>query len=159
DAFGQRQVATYYSQVNQYRVVLEVGPEVGADPSALDRIYVPSSTGDQVPLSTFVRLSDTTVPLQINHQGQFPATTIAFNLSPGASLGQATVGIERAAAQIGMPASIHGQFAGTAQLFKDSVTTLPLLFLLAGLAIYIVLGVLYESYVHPITILSTIPSA
>jgi hydrophobe/amphiphile efflux-1 (HAE1) family protein len=159
DAFGQRQVATYYTQVNQYRVVLEAAPSVGADPTALDRIYVSSASGDQVPLSNFVKLSETTVPLSVSHQGQFPATTISFNLSPGVSLGQATVAIERAAAQIGMPASIHGQFAGTAQAFKDSVATLPILFLMAFLAMYIVLGVLYESYIHPITILSTIPSA
>ncbi|HEY0990337.1 MAG TPA: efflux RND transporter permease subunit [Kofleriaceae bacterium] len=159
DAFGQRQVATYYTQVNQYRVVLEAAPSVGADPSALDRIYVSSASGDQVPLSTFVKLSQTTVPLSVSHQGQFPATTVSFNLSPGVALGQATIAIERAASQIGMPASIHGQFAGTAQAFKSSVATLPFLFLLAGLAMYIVLGVLYESYIHPITILSTIPSA
>jgi len=112
-----------------------------------------------VPLSTFVKLSQTTVPLSVSHQGQFPATTVSFNLSPGVALGQATIAIERAASQIGMPASIHGQFAGTAQAFKSSVATLPFLFLLAGLAMYIVLGVLYESYIHPITILSTIPSA
>jgi hydrophobe/amphiphile efflux-1 (HAE1) family protein len=159
DAFGQRQVATYYTQVNQYRVVLEAAPSVGADPTALDRIYVSSASGDQVPLSTFVKLSESTVPLAVNHQGQFPSTTISFNLSPGVALGEATVAIERAAAQIGMPASIHGQFAGTAQAFKDSVATLPFLFLMAVLAMYIVLGVLYESYIHPITILSTIPSA
>ncbi|HSR97095.1 MAG TPA: efflux RND transporter permease subunit [Kofleriaceae bacterium] len=159
DAFGQRQVATYYTQVNQYRVVLEAGPQVGADPTALDRIYVKSADGQQVPLSTFVKLSETTVPLQVSHQGQFPATTISFNLTPGVALGQATVAIERAAAQIGMPASIHGQFAGTAQAFKDSLATQKFLVTIALLAVYIVLGVLYESYIHPITILSTIPSA
>jgi multidrug efflux pump len=159
DAFGQRQVATYYTQVNQYRVVLEAGPQVGADPTALDRIFVPAPDGQQVPLSTFVKLSETTVPLQVNHQGQFPATTISFNLTPGVALGQATVAIERAAAQIGMPASIHGQFAGTAQAFKDSLATQKFLVTIALLAVYIVLGVLYESYIHPITILSTIPSA
>jgi hydrophobic/amphiphilic exporter-1 (mainly G- bacteria), HAE1 family len=159
DAFGQRQVATFYTQVNQYRVVLEAAPSVGTGPSALDRIYIPAAGGQQVPLSTFVKLSETSVPLSISHQGQFPATTISFNLAPGVALGEATVAIERAAAKIGMPASIHGQFAGTAQAFKDSVASLPFLFLMAVLAIYIVLGVLYESYIHPITILSTIPSA
>jgi hydrophobe/amphiphile efflux-1 (HAE1) family protein len=159
DAFGQRQVATFYTQVNQYRVVLEVAPSVGADPSALDRIYVPAADGQQVPLSTFVKTSETAVPLSISHQGQFPASTISFNLAPGVALGEATAAIERATAQIGMPASIHGQFAGTAQAFKDSVSTLPFLVILALLAVYIVLGVLYESYIHPITILSTIPSA
>jgi hydrophobe/amphiphile efflux-1 (HAE1) family protein len=159
DAFGQRQVATLYTQVNQYRVVLEAAASVGSDPSALDRIYVSSSSGDQVPLSTFARATETTVPLSISHQGQFPATTISFNLAPGVALGQATAAIERAAAQIGMPASIHGQFAGTAQAFKDSASSQPFLFLMALVSVYIVLGVLYESYVHPLTILSTIPSA
>ena len=159
DAFGQRQVATFYTQVNQYRVVLEVAPSIGADPSALNRIYVPAADGQQVPLSTFAKWSETAVPLSISHQGQFPSTTIAFNLAPGVALGQATAAIERAAAQIGMPASIHGQFAGTAQAFKDSLSSEPFLLLTAILAVYIVLGVLYESYIHPITILSTIPSA
>jgi multidrug efflux pump len=159
DAFGQRQVATFYTQVNQYRVVLEVAPSIGTGPSALDRVFVPAVDGQQVPLSTFIKTSETTVPLSISHQGQFPATTISFNLAPGIALGQATSAIERAAAQIGMPASIHGQFAGTAQAFKDSVATLPFLILMALVTVYIVLGVLYESYIHPITILSTIPSA
>ena len=159
DAFGQRQVATFFTQVNQYRVVLEASPSIGADPSALDRIFVPAVDGAQVPLATFAKTSESTVPLQISHQGQFPATTIAFNLAPGIALGQATVAIERAAAQIGMPASIHGQFAGTAQAFKDSLATQKFLVTIALLAVYIVLGVLYESYIHPITILSTIPSA
>jgi hydrophobe/amphiphile efflux-1 (HAE1) family protein len=159
DAFGQRQVATFYTQVNQYRVVLEAAPSVGTDPSALDRIYIPAASGQQVPLSILVKRSETTVPLSISHQGQFPATTISFNLAPGVALGQATAAIERAAAQIGMPASIHGQFTGTAQAFKDSQSSLVYLIVIALLAVYIVLGVLYESYVHPITILSTIPSA
>jgi len=159
DAFGQRQVATFFTQVNQYRVILEASPAIGADPSALDRIYIPAATGEQVPLSTFAKVSENTVPLSISHQGQFPAATIAFNLAPGTALGEATVAIERAALQIGMPASIHGQFAGTAQAFKDSLATQKFLVTIALLAVYIVLGVLYESYIHPITILSTIPSA
>jgi hydrophobe/amphiphile efflux-1 (HAE1) family protein len=159
DAFGQRQVAVFYTQVNQYRVVLEAAPTIGTDPSAIDRIFVPAPGGGQVPLSTLVKLSETTVPLSISHQGQFPATTIAFNLAPDVALGQATVAIERAAAQIGMPASIHGQFAGTAQAFKDSLATQKYLIMIALLAVYIVLGVLYESLIHPITIMSTIPSA
>ncbi|HEY6174026.1 MAG TPA: efflux RND transporter permease subunit [Kofleriaceae bacterium] len=159
DAFGQRQVATFFTQVNQYRVVLEAAPTVGTDPSALDRIYVSSSSGQQVPLSMLVKSSETTVPLSVSHQGQFPAITISFNLTPGVALGQATVAIERAAAQIGMPASIHGQFAGTAQAFKDSLATQKFLITVALLAVYIVLGMLYESYIHPITIMSTIPSA
>ena len=159
DAFGQRQVAVFYTQVNQYRVVFEVVPSAATDPSAIDRIYVPAAGGQQVPLSTLVKTSETTVPLSVSHQGQFPATTISFNLAPGIALGQATVAIERAAAQIGMPASIHGQFAGTAQAFKDSLATQKFLDIIALLAVYIVLGVLYESYAHPITIMSTIPSA
>jgi multidrug efflux pump len=159
DAFGQRQVATFFTQVNQYRVVLEVVPQVATDPSALDRIYVPAPGGQQVPLSMLVKTSETTVPLSVSHQGQFPATTISFNLAPGVALGQATIAVERAAMQIGMPASIHGQFAGTAQAFKDSLATQKFLVIVALLAVYIVLGVLYESLVHPITIMSTIPSA
>jgi hydrophobe/amphiphile efflux-1 (HAE1) family protein len=159
DAFGQRQVATFYTQVNQYRVVLEAAPSIGNDPSALDRIYVSAANGQQVPLSAFARATETTVPLSISHQGQFPSITIAFNLAPGVALGRATAAIERAAAQIGMPASIHGRFAGTAQAFKDASETMPFLFLMALLIVYIALGVLYESYVHPVTILSTIPSA
>ena len=159
DAFGQRQVATLYTQLDQYRVVLELAPAGAADPSALDRIYVPGADGQQVPLSTFARWSEVAVPLSINHQGQFPATTIAFNLAPGIALGEATVAIERAAAKLGMPASIHGQFVGTAQAFKGSLASQPFLVIAALLVIYIVLGVLYESYLHPITILSAIPSA
>jgi len=159
DAFGQRQVATFYTQLDQYRVVLELAPAGAADPSALDRIYVPGADGQQVSLSTFARWSEVVVPLSINHQGQFPATTIAFNLAPGIALGEATVAIERAAAKLGMPASIHGQFAGTAQAFKGSLARQPFLVIAALLVIYIVLGVLYESYLHPITILSAIPSA
>jgi multidrug efflux pump len=159
DAFGQRQVATFYTQVNQYRLVLEVAPSVGSDPAALDRLYVSSADGRQVPLAMLVKSSETTVPLSVSHQGQFPATTIAFNLAPGVALGQATAAIERAAAQIGMPAAIHGEFTGTAQAFKDSLSTQKFLVPLAILVVYLVLGILYESYVHPITILSTLPSA
>jgi hydrophobe/amphiphile efflux-1 (HAE1) family protein len=159
DAFGQRQIATFYTQVNQYRVVLEVVPQAATDPSALDRVYVSAPGGQQVPLSMLIKTSETTVPLSISHQGQFPATTISFNLAPGVALGQATAAVERATARIGMPGSIHGQFAGTAQAFKDSSSSFPFLVIIAILAVYMVLGVLYESYLHPITILSTIPSA
>ena len=159
DAFGQRQVATLFTQVNQYRVVLEAAPSIGADPSALDRINVSTPSGDQAPLSAFTRLSETTAPLSVNHHGQFPAATISFNLAPGVALGQATQAIERAVTQIGTPASIQGRFAGTAQAFKDSLSSEIILFPLAILVVYIVLGVLYESYVHPITILATLPSA
>jgi multidrug efflux pump len=159
DAFGQRQVATFFTQVNQYRVVLEADQSVGAEPASLDRIYISAPGGKQVPLSSLIQRSETTVPLAINHQSQFPAATVSFNLAPGIALGQATAAIERATAQIGMPASMQGQFAGTAQAFKNSLSTQRYLVPLALLIIYIVLGVLYESYVHPITILSTIPSA
>jgi multidrug efflux pump len=156
DAFGQRQVAVFYTQINQYRVVLEATPQVGSDPAALDRVYVPTPTGDQVPLSALVHVHPEPVALSVGHQGQFPATVISFNLPEGTALGQAVAAIDRATAAIGMPASIHGSFVGTAQAFKASLTTEPWLIAIAILAVYIVLGVLYESYVHPLTILSTI---
>ena len=159
DAFGQRQIATFYTQVNQYRVVLEAAPSVGDGPEALDSLYITGTDGAQVPLSQLVRTSPSAVALSVNHQGQFPATTISFNTSPGVSLGQATEAIERARLEIGMPASIHARFAGTAQAFRESLASQPMLILIALLAVYIVLGVLYESYIHPITILSTLPSA
>jgi multidrug efflux pump len=160
DAFGQRQVAVLYANVNQYRVVLEASPTaVGTGPEALDRIYVSSATGAQVPLSALVHVRRANVALSIGHQGQFPATTISFNLAPGVALGTAQNAIDRATAKIGLPASIHGAPAGTAQAFQDSIKTTPILLLIALIVVYIVLGVLYESYVHPITILSTLPSA
>ncbi|HEY4181792.1 MAG TPA: efflux RND transporter permease subunit [Kofleriaceae bacterium] len=159
DAFGQRQVATFYTEVNQYRVVLEAKQTDAAGPEALDGIYVRASDGSQVPLSQLVKVAPTNVALSISHQGQFPATTISFNTPPGVALSQAEEAIEKAALEIGMPATIHGSFAGTAQAFRESRATLPGLFVLALLAIYIVLGCLYESYIHPITILSTLPSA
>jgi hydrophobe/amphiphile efflux-1 (HAE1) family protein len=160
DAFGQREVAVYYTEVNQYHVVLEADPNlVGTDPSALDRIFVASSTDAQVPLSSLVHIHESEVALSIGHQGQFPCTTISFNLSPGYALGDAVIEINKAAAQINLPAAIHGQFAGTAQAFQDSTSSTPILFALALVVVYLVLGVLYESYVHPITILSTLPSA
>jgi hydrophobe/amphiphile efflux-1 (HAE1) family protein len=159
DAFGQRQVAVMYTEVNQYRVVLEADPSIGTGPEAIDRLYVSSATGAQVPLSALVTKKQTTVALAIGHQGQFPATTISFNLAPGVSLGTAVEAVNKATAQIGMPASIHGAFAGTAQAFEQSKSGEWKLLLLAILVVYIVLGMLYESYVHPITILSTLPSA
>ncbi|MBL9020495.1 MAG: efflux RND transporter permease subunit [Myxococcales bacterium] len=159
DAFGQRQIATFYTQVNQYRVVLEAAPSAGDGPEALESIYLTGTDGAQVPLSQLVRTSPSAVALSVNHQGQFPATTISFNTAPGVSLGQATEAIERARLEIGMPASIHARFAGTAQAFQESLASQPMLILIALLAVYIVLGVLYESYIHPITILSTLPSA
>jgi hydrophobe/amphiphile efflux-1 (HAE1) family protein len=160
DAFGQRQVAVLYAAVNQYRVVLEADPEkVGTDPSALDRVYVTSAQGQQVPLSALVHVHPSKVALSIGHQGQFPATTISFNLAPDVALGTAVTAVEKATRQIGMPASIHGSFAGTAQAFQDSTKSTPILLVIALIAVYIVLGVLYESYIHPLTILSTLPSA
>ena len=159
DAFGQRQVATFYTQINQYRVVLEVGPSVGDGPDALSRIYVPGSDGSQVPLSALVKVHESNVPLSVAHQGQFPATTLSFNLAEGVALGDAVTAVDRATTAIGMPASMHGSFSGTAQAFQDSLRTQKYLIIIALLAVYIVLGVLYESYIHPITILSTLPSA
>jgi multidrug efflux pump len=159
DAFGQRPVSTMYTRLNQYHVVMEVDPRFAQDPDALQFIYVPAAGGGQVPLSTFARYDRGTGPLSINHQGQFPSTTISFNLVPGASLGAAVTQVEQAAAEIGLPANIQGSFMGTAQAYEESVANEPFLIAAALLAVYIVLGVLYESLIHPITILSTLPSA
>jgi multidrug efflux pump len=159
DAFGQRQVSTMFTQLNQYHVVLEVDPEFQKNPRALGEIYLPSSTGGEVPLSTFVQYVPSKVPLIVSHQGQFPAVTISFNVASGYSLGDAVTAIEAANREIGIPASIATAFQGTAQAFEASLTNEPLLILAALVTVYIVLGVLYESYVHPITILSTLPSA
>jgi multidrug efflux pump subunit AcrB len=159
DAFGQRQVATTFTELNQYRVVLEAKPEVLRGPSGLDDIYVSSATDNQVPLSMVAKPMVTTAPLAINHQGQFPAVTLSFNLAPNGALGPAVDAIHRAEREIGMPVSVHAAFQGTAQAFKDSLSTQPILILSALFAVYVVLGMLYESYVHPITILSTLPSA
>jgi multidrug efflux pump len=159
DAFGQRQVSTIYTQLNQYHVVLEVDPQFQKDPQSLDSIYVKSNTGVQVPLSAFSHLERTNATLAINHQGQFPVVTLSFNLAPGASLGEATKQIDAAEQAIQMPASIHTSFQGTAAAFRNSLSSEPLLILAAIITVYIVLGVLYESYIHPITILSTLPSA
>ncbi|HEY6002734.1 MAG TPA: multidrug efflux RND transporter permease subunit [Anaeromyxobacter sp.] len=159
DAFGQRQVATLYGAMNQYRVVLEVKPELQGTPDALRKIYVPTPTGAQVPLTGLARFKPTQASLSVNHQGQFPAVTISFNLAPGIALGQAVDAVRRAGQQIGLPASIQGSFQGTAQAFLDSLRSEPYLVLAALIAVYIVLGVLYESLVHPVTILSTLPSA
>jgi hydrophobe/amphiphile efflux-1 (HAE1) family protein len=158
-AFGQRQVSIIYTQQNQYHVVLEVDPQFQLDPTSLDKIYVKSQSGNQVPLSTIAHFQLDNTPLSVNHQGQFPCVTISFNLAPGVSLGEATKIIDRAAAELGMPSSIRGSFAGTAKVAQASWSTLPWLFLTALLAVYIILGMLYESLIHPLTILSTIPSA
>jgi multidrug efflux pump len=159
DAFGQRQVSTIYTQLNQYHVVMEVNPQFQQDPEDLNSLYVKSSTGTQVPLSAFSRIEQTNTTLAINHQGQFPVVTLSFNLAPGISLGEATKAIDAAEQDIHMPASIHTSFQGTAAAFRNSLSSEPLLILAAIVTVYIVLGVLYESYIHPITILSTLPSA
>jgi hydrophobic/amphiphilic exporter-1 (mainly G- bacteria), HAE1 family len=161
DAFGQREVTQYFTQLNSYHVVLEVTPALLSDPNSLSKIYIKSPiTGQQVPLSTFTRY-DTghTSYLSINHQGQFPAVTLSFNLAPGVALGEAVAAIQKEAAAIHLPAAILGTFQGTAQAFQASLKTAPWLILAALLAVYIILGVLYESYIHPLTILSTLPSA
>jgi len=159
DAFGQRQISTLFTQLNQYHVILETLPEFQRNPSKLNDIYVRSSSGGAVPLSAFTHFESGIAPLAINHQGQFPAVTISFNLAPGAALGQATKAIERAQKELGMPLSVQASFQGTAQAFIASLTNEPLLILAAIITVYIILGVLYESYIHPITILSTLPSA
>jgi hydrophobe/amphiphile efflux-1 (HAE1) family protein len=159
DAFGQRQVATMFTQLNQYRVVLEVKPELAGRPDDLRRIYVPTPAGGQVPLTQIATFSPAPTSLSVNHQGQFPAVTLSFNLAPNVSLGQALAAVRRAEQQIGLPANVHAAPQGTAQAFVQSLKDEPLLVLLALVAVYIVLAVLYESYVHPVTILSTLPSA
>jgi multidrug efflux pump len=159
DAFGQRQVSTIFTQLNQYHVVLEVNPSFQQNPDALKQIYVHSSNGSQVPLSAFTQYSSEVAPIAVNHQGQFPVVTLSFNLKQGASLGQAVDAIKQAQADLGFPASIHAGFQGTAQAFQAALANEPILVLAALVTVYIVLGVLYESYIHPITILSTLPSA
>jgi hydrophobe/amphiphile efflux-1 (HAE1) family protein len=159
DAFGQRQVATTFTQLNQYRVVLEVKPELAQGPEALSQIYVRSATGAQVPLSTLARFGAASTLLSVSHQGQFPSVTLSFNAAPGVALGQAVEAIHRAEHEIGLPATVHATFQGTAQAFRDSLASEPWLILAALVTVYIVLGMLYESFIHPITILSTLPSA
>ena len=159
DAFGQRQVSTIFTQLNQYHVVLEVDPTFQQNPDALKQIFVHSSNGMQVPLSAFTQFSSEPTPIAVNHQGQFPVVTLSFNLAEGVSLGQAVDAIKTAQQDIGLPPSIHAGFQGTAQAFQASLANEPILILAALLTVYIVLGVLYESYIHPVTILSTLPSA
>jgi multidrug efflux pump len=159
DAFGQRQVSNIYKGLNQYHVVLEVAPEHQQSPEALKSIYVPSKSGKLVPLSAFAHYEPSSTALSVNHQGIFPAITLSFNLAPGASLGPAVDHIERARLELGVPNTVHATFQGTAQAFQDSLSNQPVLILTALAAVYIVLGILYESFIHPITILSTIPSA
>jgi hydrophobe/amphiphile efflux-1 (HAE1) family protein len=159
DAFGQRQVATIYTATNQYKVVLEVQPQFQHDPNLLSKIYVASPTGAEVPLSSFAHFTRKTEPLMINHQGIFPAVTLSFNLRPGASLGQAVDAIHAVTDRLHVPPTLNASFQGTAQAFQASLSSMPLLVAAAILVVYIVLGVLYESYIHPITILSALPSA
>jgi hydrophobic/amphiphilic exporter-1 (mainly G- bacteria), HAE1 family len=161
DAFGQREVTQYFTQLNSYHVVLEITPGMQTDPNTLNKIYITSPvTGQQVPLSTLVHFDTHHVGyLSVNHQGQFPAVTISFNLAPGAALGDAVDAIDNAEANMHLPGSIQGTFQGTAQAFQDSLRSEPLLIAAALLVVYIILGMLYESYIHPLTILSTLPSA
>ena len=164
NAFGQRQISTVFTQLNQYRVVLEVSPEFRAEPSMLDRVYLRSApgggvAGGQVPLSTIAAIEERASSLAVSHQGQFPAVTVSFNLAPGVSLGNAVTAIEGVQREIGLPASIQTGFQGAARAFRASLANQPFLILAAIVTVYIVLGVLYESWIHPITILSTLPSA
>ncbi len=159
DAFGQRQVSNIYKGLNQYHVVLEVLPEFRQNPDGLKEIYVQASPGKLIPLSAVAHYEPTNTSLTVSHQGQFPSITLSFNLAPGASLGDAVRDIRAAEGEIGLPANVHANFSGTAQAFQASLASEPILILTALAAVYIVLGVLYESYIHPITILSTLPSA
>lgn len=159
DAFGQRQVSTIYDSLNQYHVVMEVAPQYQQSPEALKSIYVPSTTGNMVPLSAFSHYEPSSTSLGINHQGQFPSITLSFNLAAGVPLSEAVRVIEKARLDIGMPSAVRGSFQGTAKAFQKALSAEPLLILAAIVTVYIVLGVLYESYIHPITILSTLPSA
>jgi hydrophobic/amphiphilic exporter-1 (mainly G- bacteria), HAE1 family len=161
DAFGQRQVTQYFTQLNSYHVILEILPDLQGNLDTLDKIYIKSpTTGDQVPMSTFATWTSVPVrPLSISHQGQFPAITISFNLAQGAALGQATDAVSKAMVELGAPPTLNSSFQGTAQAFQQSLSTVPLLILAALVVVYLILGVLYESYIHPLTILSTLPSA
>jgi len=159
DAFGQRQISTTYKPLNQYHVVMEEAQQFQRDPTALSKIYVRSSTGAEIPLSLLTHMVTVRVPLTVNHQSLSPASTLSFNVSPGVSLSEATVAIENARQQIGMPSTVHGGFQGTAQAYQSSLSSQPILILLALVTVYIVLGILYESFIHPLTILSTLPSA
>ena len=159
DLFGQRQVSTIYNPLNQYHVVMEVAPAYWQNPTELDKTYVVSASGAMVPLSAFARWEPANTSLAVAHQGQFVATTVSFNLPPGASLSAASLAVEKALLRIGVPTSIHGSFQGTAQAFQSSLSNQPLLILAALVAVYLVLGILYESLIHPLTIISTLPSA
>jgi HAE1 family hydrophobic/amphiphilic exporter-1 len=161
DAFGQRQVTQYFTQLNSYHVVLEILPELQGSVDTLSKLYIKSpTTGAEVPLSVFCKWTTVPVrPLSIAHQGQFPAVTISFNLGQGVALGQATGAVQKAMATMGAPPTLSSSFQGTAQAFQQSLGTVPLLILAALVVVYLILGILYESYIHPLTILSTLPSA
>ena len=159
DAFGQRQVAITYTQLNQYHLVMEVAPKYWQDPEILHDLFIRSADGTQVPLSAFTHFEPAPTNLAVNHQGQFPSVTLSFNLAPGVALGDAVLAITNAMHDLGLPQSVHGSFAGAAQAFQASLSSEPVLILAALLTVYLVLGILYESYIHPITILSTLPSA
>jgi multidrug efflux pump len=159
DAFGQREVSTMYTSLNQYHVVMEVAPTYQRDPDSFKGIYVKSTNGTNVPITAVTKYEPSRTSLAVNHQGQFPAVTLTFNLAPGVSLGQAVTALQNVEADIGMPSSVHASFQGTAQAFQSSLSSEPFLILTALATVYIVLGILYESYIHPITILSTLPSA
>ena len=159
DAFGQRQISTIFTQLNQYRVILEAKPELGKNADVLRSLYVRSQSGEAVPLSMLVRPTEGSAALSVNHQGQFAAATLSFNTAPGVALGEAVTAIRRAERELDLPPGIHAAFQGAAQQFQEALSSEPMLILAAILTVYIVLGVLYESYIHPITILSTLPSA
>jgi HAE1 family hydrophobic/amphiphilic exporter-1 len=161
DAIGQRDVAQYFTQLNSYHVVLEVGPALQTDPRLFDKLYLTSpTTGQQVPLSYFVHVDMTkTGYLVINHQSQFPSVTVSFNLAAGVALGDAVTAVQQAEVELGVPATLTGSFQGTAQAFQASLSTMPYLIAAALLVVYLILGVPYESFIHPLTILSTLPSA
>ena len=161
DAFGQRQVAQYFTQINTYNVIEEILPKLQGDPKSLDNLYIRSpATGQMVPMSAFAKWTTKPVTsLSISHQGQFPAITISFNLAPGVALGPATTAIQNAERDLRLPPGLTTTFQGNAQAFQDSLTTVPLLILAALVVVYLILGVLYESFIHPLTILSTLPSA
>ncbi len=158
-AFGQAQVSVMYTALNQYHVVMEVAPQFWQGPQGLNYVYIKTKNGGEVPLSAVAHYQTVTAPLQVNHQGQFPSVTVSFNLAPGVALSQAADEINNLEMSMGMPTSIHGMYSGTLQAFETSLSTEPMLIITALLSVYIVLGMLYESYIHPITILSTIPSA
>jgi multidrug efflux pump subunit AcrB len=159
DAFGQRQVSTMFTPLNQYHVVMEVEPRFWQSPAGLDEIYLHPPGGGEIPLSAVTHFEPTTAPLAVNHQGLLPSVMVSFNLAPGVALSDAVAAIERMQQRIGMPSTIHGSVMGTLQAFQSSLASEPLLIALALAAVYVVLGILYESYLHPVTILSTLPSA